>query len=127
MTELSKINPIPMFERNTIRLSKAQAKLYLYLKNCTDNGVKVDIDSVLDIYWNEVRGGDEVLICRNCGDGLNKIRYKDAKEYLKNDYSRYKYFIIQPAKTWLSNNIGSLVMKGFITIVPNFDAKLIQD
>jgi hypothetical protein len=127
MTELDKINPIPMFERNTIRLSKAQAKLYLYLKHCTDNGIKVDIDNILDIYWKEVKGGDEAIICRNCGGGLQDLRYKDAKEFFKNDYSCYKYFIIQPAKTWCSNNIGSLVMKGFITIVPNFDAKLIED
>lgn len=127
MTELDKINPIPMFERNTIRLSKAQAKLYLYLKNCTDNGVKVDIDNILDIYWKEVKGGNEALICKRCGGGLQNLRYKDAEEYFKNDYSSYKYFIIQPAKIWVSNNIGSLVMKGFITIVPNFDAKLIED
>lgn len=127
MTELEKINPIPMFERNGIRLSKAQAKLYLYLKQCTDNSEKVDIDTILDIYWKEVKGGDEALVCKNCGSGLQYLRYKDSKEYFKNDYSRYKYFIVQPAKIWLSHNIGSLVMKGFITIVPNFDAKLIED
>ena len=126
MTELTKINPTPIFDRN-IRIGKAQAKLYLYLKECTDNGIKVDIEVIVNLYWNEVRGGAESLICRNCGSGLNTIKFKDAKECLKNDYSRYKYFVIQPAKTWLSNNIGSLVVKGFITIIPNFDAKLIED
>jgi hypothetical protein len=124
---LSKISTITMFERNALRMSKGQAKLYLYLKECADNNINVNIESIVDLYWNDVKGGGETLICKDGGYILRTIKYKDAKEYFENDYYRYKTFIINPAKTWLSNNIGCLAMRGFLTVIPNFDTKLIEE
>lgn len=127
MSDLDKINPTPMFERNANKLSMAQAKLYMYLKECTDNNEKVSLGYIVDVYWKEVKGGGEALICRKCHGELSHIKYKDSEEYFKNDQSRYKYFIEQPAKTWLSHNIGALALRGFLTIIPNFDVKLIEE
>lgn len=125
MSELVKV--VPLGNRNLMGLRPAQASLYKYMKKCAEDQTIVQIDEVIRIYFNEVRNPMGEM-CARCGPTYRHILNKNAAEYMKTNYpGGYSYHITAPAKMWMQHTVGSLVMRGLLTVIPNFDIKISEE
>lgn len=130
------VKPIDLGNRNLLGLRPAQASLYKYLKKCSDEGTTVQLDAVVKIYWEEVKPAKKVFrdgwyytTYSNKNDPMYSILNKDMPAYFKEkkDDSRYSYWIERPAKQWMQHTIGSLVMRGLLTVIPNLETQITED
>lgn len=120
------IKPIDLGNRNLMGLRPAQASLYKYMKKCSDEGTTVQVDEVVKIYFLQVRGPN-YAICGQCGPS-SPYRNVANKDYLTmKDKENYRYFVIQPARHWMQQTVGSLVMRGLLTVIPNFDIQITDE
>jgi hypothetical protein len=134
MTQL--IKSVPLAGRNLMGLRPAQATLYKYLKKCTEEQTTVNLDEVVRIYWNEVKVAN-ALYTDSYGTwtGMKEKnpRYatinKDIPAFAiaHPEHCNYSYTVVGPARMWMQNTIGSLVMRGLLTIIPNLDIKIIEE
>jgi hypothetical protein len=117
-------------------LTSGQAALYKYLEKCNKEKVSVELIKVAEIYFNIVRRAngfyhsewDRKQAWLNM-EGRTEYRdllNKDALIYFSRpeNHGSYCYAITQPVKSWMKVNVGSLVMRGLLNIIPAFDTEL---
>lgn len=130
------VKPIDLGNRNLLGLRPAQASLYKYMKKCSDSGITVQLSEVVKIYWEEVkpakkpfRDGWYYTQYSNKNDPMYSVLNKNMPAYIQEtrDSSSYSYWIERPAKQWMQNTIGSLVMRGLLTVIPNLETQITQD
>ena len=96
------------------------------MKKCADTQTIVQLEEVVKIYFYEVRRPDDP-ICPQCGH-VSLFRQVSNKNVLTmKDDRNYGYFVEQPTRQWMQHTVGSLVMRGLLTVIPNFEIKLIED
>jgi len=89
-------------------LTKGQERLMLKVFQAFKNKSKINLDEIIDIYKNFVMRSPYLYD----GDFLNY----NGEKVLKDEWR-----IETNARSWCMNAIGSLVRKGFLTVVPNID------
>jgi len=128
MTDL--VKSVPLISRNLMGLRPAQASLYKYMKKCADEQTTVSLDAVAKIYFEEVNPDNYVQLTWNAAQqGWNTIKRRNVLDYFNQpEHIRSKpYYVNMPVKHWMQNTVGSLVMRGLLTVIPNFDIKIIED
>lgn len=134
MSEL--IKSVPLVSRNLMGLRPAQASLYKYMKKCADEQTTVEMEAVVKIYWEEVKPAEKPYRdgwynskYANPNDPIYSILHKNIPAYYKTykEGQYYGYWIERPARQWMQHTVGSLVMRGLLTVIPNFDIKIIED
>lgn len=120
------IKPIDLGNRNLLGLRPAQASLYKYLKKCSDEGTTVILDEVIKIYFYEVRNPYHP-ICPRCGPGSIFRDISNRNVLTMKNEPNYRYFVEQPTRQWMQHTIGSLVMRGLLTVIPNLETQITQD
>lgn len=91
-------------------LTKGQKQLYKLICNCLKSGKEITKDDVVHIYENYV---------------MQSSQYHDyhfvngEREYFVCD--KPEWHIKTQSMVWLFRNIGSLVLKGYLTVLPKFD------
>jgi len=127
---------VNMSHINVRGLTNGQVALYQYLEKCNKEKVPVELAQVSEIYFNKVRKPEGYYHShhdRNAGwlnmegrqeyrDLLNKdvIAYFNRPELL----DRKSWNVDMPTRNWLKANLGSLVMRGLLSIIPVFDTEL---
>jgi hypothetical protein len=106
------------------------------MKKCSDSGTTVQLSEVVKIYWEEVkpakkpfRDGWYYTTYSNKNDPMYSVLNRDMPTYFKEnkDSSAYAYWIERPARQWMQHTIGSLVMRGLLTVIPNLETQITQD
>jgi len=120
------IKAVPLVSRNLMGLRPAQASLYKYMKKCADTQTTVNLEEVVKIYFYEVRGLNDP-ICPQCGPTSIFAQVSNRNVLTMKSERDYGYFVEQPARHWMQATIGSLVMRGLLTVIPNFEVKIIED
>lgn len=124
------VKSVPFVSRNLMGLRPAQASLYKYMKKCADTQTTVNLDEVAKIYFEEVNPDNYVELTWNAAkQGWNSIKRRHVLEYFNQpERIRFKpYYVNVPVKNWMQKTVGSLVMRGLLTVIPNFDIKIIEE
>lgn len=122
---------------NVLGLKKSQASLYLYMEKCAKENTPMKIEDVAQIYLTQARHPDEWFeqkhrefrIVNQPDNPLNFVTNKDAWHFFttnKEQMSNINWYLITPVRMWLKNNIGSLVMRGLLQVVPKLDTELLE-
>jgi hypothetical protein len=135
LIRMSEKSPATLNTLNLRGLTKPQVSLYKYIKLCADENKIVDILKVAEIYYNEVRNPEKPYLNQwwlessSIPEERKRLKNKDVFQYYTHPEraSLRKWYIEIPAKNWLKQNIGSLVLRGFFTILPAFDPELTKE
>lgn len=117
-------------------LSAGQVALYKHLEKCNKENKPVELSTIAEIYFNIVRKPDGYF--ENEWWRKNAFSMDDERRNLKNknaiaywnrpeNINHKKWNIDMPTKAWMKANIGSLVMRGLLSIIPTFDTSLTQE
>jgi hypothetical protein len=120
------VKAVPLVNRNLMGLRPAQASLYKYMKKCADTQTTVSLEEVIKIYFYEVRRPHDP-ICPQCGHTSIFRQVSNINVLTMKDERNYGYFVEGPARHWMQATIGSLVMRGLLTVIPNFEVKIIEE
>lgn len=120
------VKSVPLVSRNLMGLRPAQASLYKYMKKCADTQTTVELEEVIKIYFYEVRNPNWA-VCGHCGSTSIFAQVSNKNVLTLKSERNYGYFVEGPARHWMQNTVGSLVMRGLLTVIPNFDIKIIED
>lgn len=120
------VKSVPLVSRNLMGLRPAQASLYKYMKKCADTQTTVELEEIVKIYFYEVRSAN-YAVCGQCGATSIFANVSNKNVLTLKGERNYGYFVEQPARHWMQATIGSLVMRGLLTVIPNFEVKIIED
>lgn len=126
------LKPVPGIFRNAYGLRPQHAQLYLHLKECADKKQVVNQDRIIEIYFNYVKNPrklyvDVAQVLSPLYGVFNKDMPAWGKKNMELHHFHYVAWVKRPAVAWMQQALGSLVMRGFLTVIPNFDPKLLED
>lgn len=118
MNQVSKIsNAVPSsFESPSIRLTPQQSQLLIFLKDKVHSNSQITRDDILDFYLKNVKkssGYKKHLQRYNHALGIWEYTGETEIRLWKNEWN-IKIQAIQ----WFKNNLGSVILKGKILILP---------
>ncbi len=127
---------VNMSHVNMRGLTAGQVALYKYLEKCNKEKTPVELLQVAEIYFNVVRKPDgfyhshwdrqQAWLNMDGKNEYRDLKNKDVITYFQrpDKQSSYCYAVTAPVKSWMKGNIGSLVMRGLLNIIPAFDTEL---
>jgi hypothetical protein len=113
---------------NILGLRKGQSELYAYMLQCTKLGKPCELMQMIEIYHTHVR---PIENHRNW-DGTKWVHWKeDGIQYIRNYIERCRKDGRAPylpnQKQWIRMTVGSLVMRGLLSVIPKFDPETIKE
>lgn len=128
-------------EFNALGMRKAQYLLYLHMEQCSKEDRSISVETVYKIYFGTVRNGNAHYIEGHVQDNwrrlykghaelneLLKLKNKDAWKFLSKtkDFPWLLRGDLPTVKQWMKGNIGSLVMRGLLDVIPKLDTALLE-
>lgn len=115
ITKVSNLKPVS-FEVPVNRLTPAQTEMLKLLKKCIEEKKILNRDVVLDFYIKHIKKSESYTLTHRWDwiDG-GYIRIKIVPEL---HLWKEEYMIGYHAKTWFQRNLGAVIMKGKLLVIP---------
>jgi hypothetical protein len=102
-----------------ISLTKAQKALLKTVTDCIKNKESLTMDKIVDVYYHNVRK----IHLQEYGWSLEKRKYMhmqelDVMEEYKKNTGNWTYGIRSKVRQWFISNLGILVVKNQLIVVP---------
>lgn len=116
MTELQKIErSLPILQSGSRWLTRGQEALLMLMLRCLKEEQPVTADDIINIYTRFVQRNQHleytIYSCDYCNQEVEKFD-------INRDYTSWE--IRDKAFGWLRHNVGSLVLKGYLKVIPRF-------
>jgi len=117
LADFKRFEPVPVVARSTLR--RGQASLYDLIISKVETGDKITLEEARNIWLTKV--------CRNMIDGkphrTTYLPYRDEKGdatggWYPKDIPMIEEEILFVVLNWLMKNIGLLVIRGYLKVVP---------
>lgn len=123
---------------NLFGLRRGHASLYKYLEKCAKEKKQIESKVIAQIFWTEIRNGEDFWDKNNDAfrrkndpqSALIGLKNKDVYEFFSTNEQWRHYFncwCMYPVKCWLKGAIGSLVMRGVLSVIPKLDTQLLEN
>ena len=108
-------NSIVPFEAPNIKLTEAQIQLLIFLKERIKSNLPINKDDILEFYLKYVKKKE--------GENEAKQKWNGTEWYYVTVYTtfRSKWNIKTQAINWFKNNLGAVIIKGKILIIPTIE------
>ena len=107
---ISNLNPVS-FSKRSETLSIAQKKILLLLSNSIKDGKQVNVDDILDCYFECIGKDGKILIRGNFSTSAF------FHQYVEKSHPTAK----ARAVSWFKTNLGSCIIKGRLLAIPIID------
>jgi hypothetical protein len=109
--------PLQLIIRPNLTLRPAQETLYKLISQKLKDNQSITYEEAQDIYFKQG--------CRNMINGWPHYSYSvqdnETKQWIRKDVRLSEEFVKYTVFQWLTFNIGKLVIKGYLKIIPQIE------